>query len=133
MPKFVAAHRGIGGTDIEPLPEFRTTSIGADPKSDLIKKVERSLGASKRDAPADIGSARELAKRVLDAVPAYESTRLRTLANVIGAQPDVCYDRVYVGIATAAELFEVDPGLLVQQIEQTKTTVGTLMSQSGKK
>ncbi len=117
---------GAGVSNVAP------SDVGADPKSALIKRIEQSFQPLAQP-PENIEEARSLAERLLRAVPGCESLRMRTLADAIAVQPEVVHDRVYGAIATAATAFGVSPGVLVQQIERTRTTVGVLMSQSGKR
>ena len=109
------------------------SDVCADPKSDLLRRIEQSFDPSKRQPPEDIDEARILVEGVLNAVPSYEATRLRTLANTIGLPHEVVCDRVYCALGTAADAFGVWPRTLAAQIVRTKTSVGTLMTQSGKK
>lgn len=101
--------------------------------SDELKRIERSFDPAQYQPPVEIAAARQLAESVLDAISPTESCRLRTLVGAIGATPEVCQDRVYVIMANAASALGTTVEDLARHVQTTRTTVGTMMSQSGKK
>lgn len=110
-------------------PHIASGRLWADPKSDLLENVEQSFRA-KQPHPRD-GALLEFAKQVLDAVPAHENLRLRTLAEAIGAPHELVHGRIGHAIATAANAFNVTPSAIAEQIVRERTCVGILMKQSG--